>query len=62
VGRSSARPTPGPVVEDEIHEWDWVRTVYHALHINTNLTFRDFTGRPQYLVDQGQGRVIPQLL
>ena len=39
-----------------------MRTVYHALHINTNLTFRDFTGRPQYLVDQGQGRVIPQLL
>ena len=50
------------VVSGMVQEEDWVRTVYHALNINTELTFKDFTGRPQYLVEPGKGDVIRGLL
>ena len=54
--RSSARPTPRPSIpsSEPLKPADLLATVYHVLGIDPTLTFKDHTGRPVPILDEGK--------
>ena len=56
AARSSAPPTPAPNIRPHgrLKPADLLATVYHVLGIDPKEAFKDFTGRPVPILDEGQ--------